>query len=299
MLRSTASAESTDFVAAELGDFEWNEVPKDGEAGWFSNLFEPVRMVSQREEEGLEYQFSCRHIPDHEGEVFVAIAPELFPGKAILGRKWHGKFYFSQRVPVPAEEIINSPFGRNLITGPEAVHIFRWIEGHEDIVKRWELECSIHHTRYAEQNKEEVDAAKEWVDSLNKQRIHELQNWGPDEWTEQTMAEMGFAKAMNVHHLPSPDQLDGNVAGYRVRRAPNGLVLVNSDSPDDIFVAVKVVENDGSACGVVGWLRGSEGKLPQFYQKNCWVVPLEVLHDMEELPGKELLGAMPPYKEPP
>jgi hypothetical protein len=33
-----------------------------------------------------------------------------------------------------------------------------------------------------------------------------------------------------------------------------------------------------------------------FYQKNCWVIPLEALRDMEKLPGKERLLAMPPYK---
>jgi hypothetical protein len=44
-------------------------------------------------------------------------------------------------------------------------------------------------------------------------------------------------------------------------------------------------------------LRGSEGKLSKFYQKNCWVIPLEALHDMEELPGKEGLRAMAPFEE--
>src|SRR5262245_15840556 len=54
----------------------------------------------------------------------------------------------------------------------------------------------------------------------------------------------------------------------------------------------------GGAC-VLGWLRGSEGKLSQFYQNNCWVIPPETLHDMEELPGKKQLRAMPPYQEQP
>jgi hypothetical protein len=48
---------------------------------------------------------------------------------------------------------------------------------------------------------------------------------------------------------------------------------------------------------MLGWLRGSEGKVSQFYQKNCWIVPPEALHDMEELPGKEGLQAMPPFQE--
>jgi hypothetical protein len=108
---------------------------------------------------------------------------------------------------------------------------------------------------------------------------------------------MAFAKAMNVQYVPECNQLYGNVAGYQVRRAPNGLVLAPSDSDEDIFVAVRVEKTKGRAC-VLGWLRGSEGKLPQFYRKNCWVIPPEALHDMEKLPGKERLRAMPPIKSP-
>jgi len=81
-----------------------------------------------------------------------------------------------------------------------------------------------------------------------------------------------------------------------VCRAPNGLVLVASDSDEDIFVAVKVGPTKGEA-RVLGWLRGSEGKLSRFYQKNCWVIPPETLHDMEELPRKEGLRVMPPFQQ--
>ncbi|MGB8525607.1 MAG: hypothetical protein WCD75_01945, partial [Rhodoplanes sp.] len=102
------------------------------------------------------------------------------------------------------------------------------------------------------------------------------------------MAEIAFALAMNVRYVPERHNLYGNVAGYQVRRAPNGLVLVPSDSDEDIFVAVRAERTNPCAC-VLGWLRGSEGKLPQFYQKNCWVIPPEALHDMEKLPGKERL----------
>ena len=77
-----------------------------------------------------------------------------------------------------------------------------------------------------------------------------------------------------------------------MRRAPNGLVLIPSDSDEDIFIAVRV-ERTKRRAFVLGWLRGSEGKLPQFYQKNCWVIPPEALHDMEKLPGKERLRAIP------
>ena len=103
---------------------------------------------------------------------------------------------------------------------------------------------------------------------------------------------MAFSNAMNVQYVFELHQLFGSVAGYRVRRAPNGLVLVPADNDEDIFVAVEV-----EAYYVLGWLRGSEGKLPQFYQKNCWVIPPESLHDMEELPDKEGLRAMPPLQE--
>ena len=126
--------------------------------------------------------------------------------------------------------------------------------------------------------------------------IWQVENWSEDEWAEQVLAETVFSKAMNVQYIPECDKLCGSVAGYRVRRAPNGLVLVPSDSDADIFVAVRV-EPTKRGARVLGWLRGSEGKLSHFYQENCWVIPLEALHDMEELPGKERLRAMPPFQE--
>jgi hypothetical protein len=69
-----------------------------------------------------------------------------------------------------------------------------------------------------------------------------------------------------------------------------------ADNDDDIFVAVEV-EATKHRGRVLGWLRGSEGKVSQFYQKNCWIVPPEALHDVEELPDKEKLRAMPPFQE--
>src|SRR5262249_57699591 len=72
------------------------------------------------------------------------------------------------------------------------------------------------------------------------QEIWEVENWGDDEWAEQTLAEMVFAKAMNIRYEPDRRNLKGVVAGYRVRRAPNGLALLPSDSDEDIFVAVSV-----------------------------------------------------------
>src|SRR5262249_20125713 len=124
----------------------------------------------------------------------------------------------------------------------------------------------------------------------------EVENWGEDEWVEQVLAEIAFAQAINVQYFPECHAHCGTVAGYRVRRAPNGLVLVPSDNDEDIFVAVKVGKTKEEDC-IEGWLRGSEGKLSQFYHKNSWVIPAEALHDMEDLPGKEGLRAMPLFQE--
>jgi hypothetical protein len=118
-----------------------------------------------------------------------------------------------------------------------------------------------------------------------KEEIWEFEDWGPDEWFEQAAAEMALAMATNVQYDPERSKLDGNVAGYRVRRAPRGLVLIPSDPDEEIFVAVKLVKSKKQA-QILGWLRGSEGKVPQFYQQNCWIIPAEALHHIEKLPGK-------------
>ena len=122
--------------------------------------------------------------------------------------------------------------------------------------------------------------------------IWELENWGGEEWAEQAMAELVFAQEMNFQYVLDDTNLKGIVAGYRVRCARNELVLIPSDKDEDVFVAVEM-ERAKKRGRVLGWLRGSEGKLPQFYQKNFWVIPLEALHDMETLPGQELPLVMP------
>jgi hypothetical protein len=140
-----------------------------------------------------------------------------------------------------------------------------------------------------------ADFKETWEVEFKK--IWEVENWGAEEWAEQAAAEIAFARIMNVQYFAAPDNLSGSVAGYRVRRASNRLVLVASDSDEDIFVAVRV-EVTKRRARVLGWLRGSEGKVSQFYQKNCWVIPPEALHDLEKLPGKEGLRATPPYQKP-
>jgi hypothetical protein len=59
--------------------------------------------------------------------------------------------------------------------------------------------------------------------------IWEVENWGDNEWVEQALAEIAFAEIMNIQYVPNTDNLSGSVAGYRVRRATNRLVLVPSD----------------------------------------------------------------------
>jgi hypothetical protein len=131
--------------------------------------------------------------------------------------------------------------------------------------------------------------------ATESKEIWEVEDWGYEEWFEQFLAEVAFSMFMNVQYTFDGNKHNRSVAGYRVRRAPNGLVLVPSDSDEEIFVAVRTDATKREAC-FLGWLSGSEGKLPQFYEKNRWVIPPEALHAIEELPGKERLQAMPPFQ---
>ena len=220
---------------------------------------------------GLRSSFE---LDDEEGHVFIALSAGYYPN-GVMGRRNAVGDLFVSRVgalsygdfATAVDNIKQS--GIELIVGSEAK----------------ELLCKM----------EQVKGVALRPDKI--QEIWEVENWGDDEWVEQTRAEMVFAKAMNIRYEPDRRNLKGVVAGYRVRRAPNGLVLLPSDSDEDVFVAVSVEKTKRWAC-VLGWLRASEGKLPQFYQKNCWIVPPEALHDIEELPGKERLQVMPPNQEP-
>jgi hypothetical protein len=223
---------------------------------------------------GLRSSFE---LDDEEGNVFMATSAGYYPIGVVGRRNAVGDLFVSGVVALPqgdfttaVEEIKKRGF--ELILGSEAK----------------ELLCKMQQVKgFA------MPAAK-------SKEIWEVEDWGEDEWAEQFLAEVAFSMAMNVQHVPDHNKI-GHVAGYRVRRAPNGLVLVPSDNDEDIFVAVKretTKTTKGGACVLLlGWLRGSEGKLPQFYQNNRWVIPPEALHDMEELPGKERLQAMPPFQE--
>jgi hypothetical protein len=220
---------------------------------------------------GLHSSFE---LDDEEGHVFIALSADRYPICVMGRRNAVGDLFVTGLAACPEGDFATAvdnikQRGFELILGSEAK----------------ELLCKMEQMKGVTPRAEKI------------QEIWEVENWDRDEWAEQALAEMAFAQVMNVQYVPERDNLYGNVAGYRVRRAPNGLVLLSSDSDEDIFVAVRVERTKARAC-VLGWLRASEGRLPQFYQKNRWVVPPEALHEMEKLPGKERLRAMPPYRDP-
>jgi hypothetical protein len=219
---------------------------------------------------GLRSSFE---LDDEEGRVFIALSAERYPVGVMGRRNAVGDLFVSRIVFFPHGDFANAvdeikQSGVELIVGSEAK----------------ELLCKMEQAKGAVP---QIDKTKE---------IWEVENWGEDEWAEQVLAEVAFAQTINVQYFPECHAHCATVAGYHVRRASNGLVLVSSDNDEDIFVAVRV-EREKRRARVLGWLRGSEGKLSEFYQKNCWVIPPEVLHDMEDLPGKEGLRAMPPFQE--
>jgi hypothetical protein len=228
-----------------------------------------------------EQQAKLRHVglrssfelDDEEGRVFLALSAERYPFGVIGRRSAVGDLFVSRMFTCPERDFATAVdnikrSGAELILGSEAKDLICKMEQMKGIAPR-------------------ADKTGE---------VWEIEDWDRNEWKEQTLAEVAFSRAMNVQYVFDDKDLSGNVAGYRVRRSPNGLVLVPSDNDEDIFVAVRV-ETTKRGAYVLGWLRGSEGKLPHFYQKNCWVIPAEALHDMEKLPGKEGLRAMPPFQE--
>jgi hypothetical protein len=246
-----------------------------------SQVIGALNLADRIEERDPEQQAKLRQVglrssfelDDEEGHVFIALSADRYPTGVMGRRNAVGDLFVSRIVGFPDPEFSLAidkikQSGVELIVGSEAK----------------ELLCKM----------EQVKGVAPQTDKTKE--IWEVENWGEDEWAEQVLAEIVFAKAVNIQHVPECNKLCGSVAGYRVRRAPNGLVLVPSDNDEDIFVAVKVEKAKGMAC-VEGSLRGSEGKLSKFYKKNRWLIPPEALHDMEELPGKEELRAMPPFQE--
>jgi len=221
--------------------------------------WDPEHQAKLREV-GLRSSFE---LDDEEGLVFIALSADRYPIGVMGRRNGVGELFVSRIVTLPHGDFASAvdnikQSGVELILGSEAKELLRKMEQVKGVAPR----------------------------SDKIQEIWEVENWGDDEWVEQAMAEMAFSIAMNIQYIPDHNNLHGNVAGYRVRRAQNDLVLLPSDSDEDIFVAMKVEKINRRAC-VLGWLRASEGKLPQFYQKNRWVIPAEALHDMKELPRQQ------------
>jgi hypothetical protein len=209
---------------------------------------------------------------EEEAHVFLALSADRYPFGVMGRRNAVGDLFVSSIVKMPQVDFVaaverGKQSGAELILGSEAN----------------ELLCKM----------EQVTGM---LPRTDRREIWQVEKWGPHEWAEQAIAEIMFAKAMNVQYFPDTKNLHGNVAGYRVRRATDSLTLLPSDGDDEIFVGVKV-EIEKQRAHALGWLRGSEGKIQRFYQKNCWVIPGDALHNMEELPGKERLLAMPPYRE--
>jgi hypothetical protein len=216
-----------------------------------------LRKVGLRSSYELDYE---------EGNVFIAISADRYPIGVIGRRNVIGELFVSRIFVCPHDDFSSAiddtkQKGIGLILGAEAEELLCRFQRAIGIVPR-------------------ADKIKE---------IWQLENWGSGEWAEQALVEMVFAQVMNIKYKPDDSDLKGIVAGYRVRRAPNGLVLLATDSDEDIFVAAR--RETKQSIRVLGWLRGAEGKLPQFYQKNYWVIPPEALHPMETLPGKERLLA--------
>lgn len=227
---------------------------------WDPEYQAKLRQVGLRSSYELDYE---------EGDVFLAISADRYPVGVIGRRNTIGELFVSRIVVCPHDDFSSAvddtkQKGVELILGAEAEELLCKLERAKGIAPR-------------------PDKPKE---------IWEFQNWGNDEWVNQATAELVFAQVMNFQYVLDDTNLNGIVAGYRVRCARNGLVLIPSDRDEDIFVAVRV-ERAKKRAAVQGWLRGSEGKLPQFYQKNYWVIPPEALHPMETLPGQERLLAMP------
>ncbi len=206
---------------------------------------------------GLRSSFE---LDDDEGNVFIALTADRYPMGLMGRRNSHGDLFVSKLVTCPQADFATAvdeikEMGAGLILGSDAEELLGKMEQVTGTMRRRDKE------------------------------VWEVEEWGQDEWVEQAAAEMAFARAMNVQHDLARSNLDGNVAAYRVRRAQNGLVLAPADCDEEIFVGVKVDAKKKQAL-VLGWLRGSEGKIPQFYQQNRWIIPAEALHDIEELPDK-------------
>jgi hypothetical protein len=156
---------------------------------------------------GLRSSFE---LDDEEGKVFVALSTKRYPFGVMGRRNTVGDLFVSKVIAFPEKHFSMAvdkieETGIELIIGSEAEELLRKMEQAKGIALR------------SEKNEE----------------IWEVENWDQDEWVEQVLAEIAFAKAMKVQHVPECNKFCGSVAGYRVRRAADCLVLVPSDNNED------------------------------------------------------------------
>src|SRR5262249_22646836 len=157
-----------------------------------------------------------------------ALSADRYPIGVMGRRNTSGDLFVSRIVVCPSTDFSSAvdeikKRGSELILGSEAKELLSKMEQVEGVVPR-----------------------------IDKKEIWQVEEWGADEWFEQALAELAFAEAMNVQYVPTSKNLHGDVAGYRVRRAPNGLALVPSDNDEDIFVGVRVDKNKRAA-QILGW----------------------------------------------
>jgi len=120
---------------------------------------------------GLHSSFE---LDDEEGRVFIALSAERYPIGVMGRRNAVGDLFVSRIVSFPDGDFATAidkiqQSGVELIMGSEAKDLLRKM----DQVKRVAL------------------PARKFKE------IWEVENWGEDEWTEQVLAEIAFAKAMN------------------------------------------------------------------------------------------------------
>jgi hypothetical protein len=104
---------------------------------------------------------------------------------------------------------------------------------------------------------------------------------------EGVAAELAVAKTLGRYYIPAlhvQSGTEGDVAHYQVRSTEhaNGCLLVkDGDRDEDVFV---LVVGSMPKLTVVGWMRASEGKLPEWRRnvrgREAWFVPQSALHPM-------------------
>ena len=136
---------------------------------------------------GLRSSFE---LDDEEGHVFIALSADRYPIGVMGRRNALGELFVSRIVASPHDDFAAAvddikQSGVDLILGSEAK----------------ELLCKM----------EQVKGVALRADKIKE--IWEVENWGHDEWAEQVLAEIAFAKAMNVQYFLRCDKLQGSCCG--------------------------------------------------------------------------------------